>query len=669
MENYSYHLPFFVVTGGIATSGHSSDLTSGKVGLYDRSTFSVATNTGNGTEFYFAQGTIGGKDWYQQQVVESHKSPFFFGRDVEDMYLSLPQRLQNEEWIIGYNGAASSKTLKFVKDEALRIKFYFHGEPTYRFFNGPKEYVVSYTPKIDCTTPCDAGDCDDAITDCLGETQKLIDLINAHTELHKFGVQAKLVTADYSAAATNMTKYCITLCDNGDALSLAAVVAQAPVGVSISRTVRAGASSTYQFCQADGADAPATFKQLGSVLLAVCTTCPANAFLIPAKDVYTVRRPIVGGEDFSTAKKRDDYANTVWSTYATAASITTTSSTTSTSTNSGFLANPDAIFVGQAGSIVIVTLKFLAGSALTVQGADTLEFNRTEDAQCQFDQAAPIAWATCGTGISSSRTMKIKALNRPDCNTSGDRIADVKSVLAGVKGIDLNSVTKIAGTACADDYTVNQVSIDCLDEGCLTSNVTFTYDDLPAYENKQWELVPAVISPDATRKCGIRVTAGYIDPKFGNCSFNPLDYYETQPVKMELSLLQEDGDRCDVAAWPSVQQAKIGRISRQSGEYILREVIMKTDAYQKHVKQFDLEPRMREAFDMNLLGTVDRNAFYNLYYVRYKASYAYSSRKNEQEKFTTVFAFKEGDPSAKTFEENVLNVLTKRSGKVLHINK
>ena len=48
MENFSYHVPFYVVTGGIAQSGHSADLNPGQVGLFDKSTFSVATSAGNG---------------------------------------------------------------------------------------------------------------------------------------------------------------------------------------------------------------------------------------------------------------------------------------------------------------------------------------------------------------------------------------------------------------------------------------------------------------------------------------------------------------------------------------------------------------------------------------------------------------------------------------------
>lgn len=649
MENFSYHAPVYVVTGGIDTSGHSSELAAGQVGLFDRATFSVATAAGNGTEFFFAQGNTGGKSWYGQPVTESHKSPFFLGKDVENIYKSLPQTIQNEEWVIGYNGAASSVSLKFEKGKATRVRLYFHGQPTYRFYSGPKEYVVSYTPEVDCTEPCAAGDCPEGITDCLVHTKALVDKINNHTELRKFGVTAKLVVDPFSATSANMEKYSLQLCDNGDVLALNAVKAQYPTK-KITRISRVGSTSTYEFCQPVADAAPANFTQSGSVLLAVCGECPGGTTLTAEKDVYIIRRPLAGNEDLTSDAAKDTYADTVGTAYSVAT-------------------DADKVFIGQDGAVAILKIKFAAGATVTALLADTVEFSHTEAATCTYADATPVAWTLSGTGISSTRTLKIKALQRPDCDSDGDRISDLEAILAGVEGIDLNSITKIAGTACADDYTVEQASLDCYsEEECQTNNVTFHYDSLPAFENKAWEVVPETVVENSSRKCGIRITAGYQDIQYGNCSFQPTDYYENMPVKMEVSLLQEDGDNCDAAAWPSVQQTRFGRIARQSGHWVVREVLMKTAAYLQHVSQFSLDSREREAFDMNLLNSVDRFAFYDLYYVTLKASYGKSFRKNEQEKFTAVFAFKVGDPAAKLFESGVLDVLTLKSGVKLHVN-
>ena len=311
----------------------------------------------------------------------------------------------------------------------------------------------------------------------------------------------------------------------------------------------------------------------------------------------------------------------------------------------------------------------VAGTTVTALVADIVEFSHSEPAVCTFEDADPISWVQCGTGVRGKRTLKLKSINRPDCDAEGDRLSDIETAIAGVDGIILNSLEVIAGTSCADDYTVEQWSNDCFsEEDCASNVVTFNYTLVPAFENRQWEELPVVSQENANRKCGIRVTAGYIDPKFGDCSFDPLDYYETEPIKLELSLLNEDEDRCDVAYWPTVLQTRVGQIGRQSGEYVVREVIMKTDAYVKHIDQFSMKPRDREAFDQNLLSMVDRNAMYTLYYVTYKASYGKSYRKNEQEKFTTVFAFKNGDAAQQTFKTSIVDVLTAKSGVSLEVN-
>jgi len=642
MENFSYHVPFYVVTGGIMTQGHSSDLTAGQIALIDRATWSVATNAGSGREFFFAQGAFGGLAWDLSQLTESHKSPFFLGRDVENLYVSLPARLQNEEWVLGFNGSTSSKSLTYEVGKPMRFKFLFSGQPTYRFFGGPKEYVISYTPPKDCTAPCVEADCPPPIVDCLVHTQALINKINEHTELRKFGVKAQLVNAPYVAGTANMTKYCMSICDNGDTLALNNVRAQYPTA-SITRTKREGAISTYEFCQRTTAPAPGPFAQTGSVLQAVCLTCPTGSVLVPTKDVYRIRRVVAATTDLTTPEAKDTFADSVGTAYNAAAT------------------DADKTFIGLDDGVAIIEVKVASGTAMPPQGSDEVSFAYTQPAECTFAAPASVAWATCGVGIASSRTMRINSLNRIDC-TDGDRIADLQKILAGVIGIKIATLTKIAGVACVDDYTVEQDSVDCLAEDCLTNNVTFQYDDLPAVEGRSFEVVPVTVIDNAARKCGIRINAGYVDPKTGNCSFDIMNYYETMPVKMEISLLIEsDEDNCDVKMWPTITQVQRGQMSKQSGEEILRELIIKDASYLKHLPVYDnnqLENSLSRNFS---LEKVDRNAFYKIYYVTFRASYGKSFRKNEQERFTAKFAFKENDASAKIFEEKILSVLEGKS--------
>lgn len=650
MENFSYHVPVYIATGGIATQGHSSELTSGKIGLIDRQTWSVATSGGNGKEFFFAQGTYGGFDWNGNKVTDTHKSPYFYGKNVFNMYKSLPARLVNEEWVIGFDGSESSRGFQWKKGKTVSLKFIFSGDPIYRKFGGPKEYRVSYTVPEDCNDANCIDECAKTNLDCRISTVKLIDLINRHVELQQFGVQAKLVSNLFVTGVPDMTKYCLSLCDEGNAVALAAVQVQAPVGVTVVRTARVASISSYQFCQKTVATAPAAFTQTGSVLLATCDSCAAfpGSVLVAAQDTYLVRRPLAGNETLVTPADKQAFANAVGTAY-------------------GVTAVADKKFLGQDGAVALIQIKVAKDAVVTAILADTVELVGKEAAKCTLAAPANVAWTTCGTGISSKRTLKTK-LARPVCDQAGDRMVELTALLSKFASVNVATLTKVAGFGCIDEYTVEQASNDCLEEACLTENVTFNYEAIPSLDNAIFEEVVVPGVENLTRKCGIRITAGFIDPKFGNCSFDPKDYYNDEPIKFELAVFDEFASHCDYNTLPTAFRTRVGTIQRQTGEYMIREVLMKSAAYLKHIAQFDTDPRMREAFDQNLLDTVDRKAFYVLYYVSFTDSYHGMDRKNESEKFTAVIAFKEGDASAQAFENGPLAILTAKSGVGLHIN-
>nr|WP_298654893.1 hypothetical protein [uncultured Flavobacterium sp.] len=738
MENFSYHVPVMVVTGGVATSGHSSEIGKGAVALIDRQTWSVATTSGNGTEFFLAQGSYGGFDWNANPVEDTHKSPYFYAKNVYNMYKSLPKRLSNEEWVVGYDGSASSVGLSWEKGKSLSLKFVFTGDPIYRKFGGPKEYRVSYTPPVDCNTDGCADDCGAESLDCREHTAKLIDKINSHVELKQFGVNAKLVSNLFSATSTNMTKWCLTIMDAGDPIALQAVQNQAPQGVKVVRTARTGIQSTYQFCQSDDASDPDDFTYSASVVLADCDTCPSGSTTVEPKTEWFVTRPLAGSEDLSGDSARQTYADSIGTAYETATKVTfagtvaavdvsadtitkashgfqtgdlvtysngggtsitglTTATnyyviavdedtiklaTTAANAFAGTAINLTVVGVGTNHSLTpVITATFLSnmngvamvklvtsgGIELSALTADVLIQGATTATSCTIAGATATAWESCGSGISSQRTLKTK-LSRPVCDADGDRLAELTSLLSGFADVDIDSLTKISGDGCIDEYTITQFSNDCLEEGCLTENITFTYGQLPSLDNAIWEVVDPETTPNFTRKCGIRITAGYIEPTFGNCSFDPKDYYNEEPVRFEVARFDEEASNCDYASAPTIYRSRRGEIQRQTGEWVVREILMKSAAYLKHIAQFDMDPRMREAFDQNLLSTVDRKAFYTLYYISFNDSYHKMDRKNESEKFTAVIAFKESDPAQFDFEAGPVAILEGKSGVAMHIN-
>lgn len=737
MENFSYHLPFYVVTNGVATQGYTSDLAGGQVGLFDRQTWAVTTASGNGKELFFSQGALGGKGWYGEPVNESHKSPFFMVKDVSNIYKSLHHEIRNEEWIIGYDGSQSSKSLEYIKGQPTSIKLYFHGEPTYRMFNGPKEFVVTYTPPADCVDEC-ATECGGERQDPLPHVMKHIDLFNNHVELRKLGVRVQLVSDTYSAAAATREKYSLTVMDDGSILALAKIQKLVnDTTKKVVRTHRSGITSTYEINQLIADGAPTSFIYDGAgIAQAICGECPAGWTLSAGSTAYFVERPLAGTEDLNDNTARQAFADAVAVQYktthtfngATAVDPTTNGITLTahglvtgnkvTYSNGGgttvvgltdatdyYVIKVDANtvklattytlalagtavditadgvgaahtlktaisaqYLGNDGSSATVKLTAPEGYTASVYNTDSLSSSYTIEAICTAPAGATVAWVLGDTCISGTRTLKIK-LNRDECDMAGNRLGDVTAALTGIEGINIGSIAVIAGDACVDEYTVTQNSNDCLDENCLTSNVTFTYNTkLPSIDGKAWEVVDPTITPNADRKVGMRISAGYFDPKFGNCSFDPYDYYETMPLKFELSLLKEGFlSGCEYAALATTNQVKRARISRQTGEWVIREVIMKNKAYLEHVDQWSLDTRMREAFDMALMDTVDRNAYYDLWYISYKTSFNKTTRTGEQHNFTTIFAVKSSEDDA-ALQTNIINVLASKADITPHIN-
>lgn len=746
MDNYSYHLPFYIVTGGVATQGQSSDLASGQVGLFDVQTWGVVSPSNNGNEFFFAQGVIGGKDWYGNPYSQkSHKSAKFFGKDIYNIYKSFPKSVKNEKWVIGYNGSTSSKGLSFKKEEATRLHITLFDGPAYRYYNGPKDYTVSYTPDKACPDGCGTNcdpDCSSDCLDCVYHTKKLVDLVNNHSELPKFGVRAQAIFTPYTATTPNMQKYKLCVCDEGDVTDLQKVQAQYPTK-SIKRISRSGSTSCYEFCQKIGDAAPAAFQLNSSVSLATCGTCEVGWTLVNGEDIYLVNRPLSGSEDLSSTIAQQTFANTIATAYtavdtfdATVAGVTVGTDTitvtghglatgtkvvysngggtsitgltsgsayyvVSTGANTLKLASTYAnavaavpvvvdltavgvgvahtlsvavtgTYLGNNGSTAIVKLTVPYGVAITGILADIVTLEYRKEASCVSPVGATVAWSATTTGISSVRTLRVNNVKRPDCNNASNRMADLTLAISGIPGVVIGTLTKIAGDSCVDDYTVTQESDDCLTEECLSNQISFSYADLPAFEGNKWEVVPVGdgnAAPGVGVKCGILLEAAFTDPKFGNCSFDPMDYYENKPIRMEVSLLSEGGNNCDYKALPTVSKRQEGQIARQSGEYVIREAIKAFEIHQKDNIQFDKSPRMREALGQNLLSMVDRNAKYVLYYVTFKASYGNITFRNgdAREEFTAVFAFKENDPAQFQFESQIAERLSAKSGKVLHI--
>lgn len=117
----------------------------------------------------------------------------------------------------------------------------------------------------------------------------------------------------------------------------------------------------------------------------------------------------------------------------------------------------------------------------------------------------------------------------------------------------------------------------------------------------------------------LQLTVAYVDTKFGDCSFEPRDHFELEPLVItSAQLTDESGDPCSDFTQLTFTETQAPQTADGSGEMILRDLIMSNN-YRQEIYQTD--PRMREAEDINSVFTnVSRTGLYDTYYILYTAA-------------------------------------------------
>lgn len=122
------------------------------------------------------------------------------------------------------------------------------------------------------------------------------------------------------------------------------------------------------------------------------------------------------------------------------------------------------------------------------------------------------------------------------------------------------------------------------------------------------------VSPGHTaNQCaGIRIAGAYVDTKFGDCSFQPSDFFQKEPIKILASEVDYTGDPCTFEGLCVVEECP-PRQGQGFGETIVRELIL-SESYGQN--RFSTDIRIREVTQGNaILNTISRNSSYYRYYL------------------------------------------------------
>ncbi len=632
MKNNEYSYPVFLITSGLAKSGHLVDLAPGQFGVFHRNPSQyVATSPKERDELFLAIGSVRKFDKLGQQA--GYKLPtessYFRVKDIRSFEVSDPSKKMKSNTIsVGFSGGSCSEGIKFKCDTTYTLNVIVTGSPALRELGRPYYRTFSYNtgccPKDNCV------DCESSASDCQKHTKAIVEMINKDVESVQIGLKARFVTSTYKTPVFNQKKYSIEVCDDGDQNALNAIQANVGKLGKVVKVSRKDCKSVYEYC---GDSVATSYTPSQSVSLAVCGTCPTGFTLVPDLQTVTVIRPIESTTDTSTTAAQAIVANAIAGSYGGA----------------------NALFNSANGATVSATFTVAAGVTPVAVLSDQVVLGIVRKATCNPTSAVtPIDWTPGAPAYKAKRKLKI-TLKRAECSNL-DRLAELTAYYNTNPEYVPTSLVKLPGSVgCEDCYEIEQWSKGCMTDDCLSPDAA-QFNSFGSFLGELWEVVPEVLPVDLNRKCGFTLEAELTERYLSNCAFSSEDFYETEPMHIEAGWEVNYPEVCSADELPVIKDKGGVQYIRQSGETIVRQLI-EGSAYDWACGYSD-DPLMRERLGQELLNQVDRKAFYKIYYLKFLEARVGSNAFAEQPRlFEPVIFVKDTDPVA--FElENYLTKIT-----------
>jgi len=103
--------------------------------------------------------------------------------------------------------------------------------------------------------------------------------------------------------------------------------------------------------------------------------------------------------------------------------------------------------------------------------------------------------------------------------------------------------------------------------------------------------------------------SAYVDTSFLDCSFNPQDHYELEPLQIFASITDESGDPCNELCH-TISELQVAHQGKGYGETVLRDLILAKRYRQEDFKE---DPRLREVIGDTALTEISRTTKYVCY--------------------------------------------------------
>ena len=117
--------------------------------------------------------------------------------------------------------------------------------------------------------------------------------------------------------------------------------------------------------------------------------------------------------------------------------------------------------------------------------------------------------------------------------------------------------------------------------------------------------------PGTSTDIALPITGAYVDTQFGTCSFHPQDFYELAPVKVYLSITDQQGDPCVDQVFCIENQNVLAQQGSGYGHKLLRDAIL----FRRYMQEnYVYDPRLREVMNQDqVYNWIVGTSFYTTY--------------------------------------------------------
>lgn len=581
MLNQSFRQVYVTNTPVLLASGSTVDLAVGQVGIFDGKTYAAAPAptyaTNKAITIWQGMPDVSHLPLMAGIPQTNQSSKLIKGKMLKKIRRKSASRGQNQQIAIGFDGYDTTKNLTAKCGEVRTVYVRLTGNPIDKLYS-KQGFLRQYRLETGCCEDCGGDSCADVAPSVLADA--LVEKINNDPKWNAGGgqlIRAKKVlsTALSTVGATQYEIFQVSIADNGDNASLAAIQVQYP-GLVVTRVARAGIISTYQIVKVGAA--PADVTNAGLFTISDCGTCPAGYTVNAAAFLYKLVRADAGDATALTAVGTD---------YALAA------------------AGEGAVRIAFDTVLNVSTYLITSNTAgqVAVGVNDVIEFLGDVDGKCVLTTPTTTAWADVGDLFSFPKVYHL-TLADTVCGTS--RLAELQAYYPDLV------VTQLADgpVDCIHAYETtiysDPVAIDCsVDE--------IKFPALPAFEGSAW--TPVTSAPSTVEQAGVIVETAFVNRITNDCTY---DYfpYEADTVHMEISEYNADynASPCE-DRWPVTQLQGV-KYPQGVGAYV-REQEKKSLSY--FLLERSQDPAVREA-EGYVLQT-DPNLFYDEFTIEFGFKY------------------------------------------------